>query len=475
MPSLYEAGKRHAIAYMVNLALAGFEHRHDRRIAAKATHYFARPELPNLRLAIEWSIIHSQTDAGAARLCVHFLMVMDLPELLEDPTFHIQWMMNASVAAFKLQEPKNALIAIGVLAEDFCRIGEFEKAEDVLNDALRIAEEMGLQQERQYGGYLNLLGTIYLQRGNPEDSLRILKSAAEIVTGLPEECSVFLNMGNAFHALGQNSLSLEHYTRSLQLAKTIGNDKLVADALGSLANIHEVLGERELATGYRSEALALQRSIADVEGEATTLLNFPAEFDYTEVGFAGDVDSIAGKSISPEVKCGLLIKKGAQSSHAGNHASALQYFEDALTLSRKIGSQITTAEVLENIGLVNAMMGKYESAITFYNEAYGIFGRANAKGRQAHNLTNQANAHFALRDVAKAIALHESAILLSLESGERKWEATARMDLALLLHRMDRRKEAIRHALMALNIFTTVDSTAAAVVRRTLDSWQGVT
>jgi len=83
------------------------------------------------------------------------------------------------------------------------------------------------------------------------------------------------------------------------------------------------------------------------------------------------------------------------------------------------------------------------------------------------------SAYHALGDSSKAITLHECALEIFREIGDRLGEGNALFNMSLTLNKIGEREKAIDRAQSALNIFEKIESPQAEKVRRKLAEWGG--
>ena len=97
--------------------------------------------------------------------------------------------------------------------------GSFKSAEDWINqsfdlfqkgaisDAAQLALK-ALKVQPQHFDALHLMGVIAQQQKNPIEAIQWFKKAISVHA---QHAAVFLNMGNAYHELGQHSEALTHF------------------------------------------------------------------------------------------------------------------------------------------------------------------------------------------------------------------------------------------------------------------------
>lgn len=101
---------------------------------------------------------------------------------------------------------------------------------------------------------------------------------------------------------------------------------------------------------------------------------------------------------------------------------AIEYYKQALIVSREIGDRKAEGIHLGNLGLAYRDLGELDTAIQYYNQAIAISREIGDKLVEGNNLGNLGNAYRDLGDVRKAIEYNDQAILISRNIGNQRGE-----------------------------------------------------
>jgi tetratricopeptide (TPR) repeat protein len=149
-------------------------------------------------------------------------------------------------------------VALGNLGSGYDGLGEYERAIDFQTQRLVIAQEIG--DRRGEGKALGNLGNAYFSLGQYEQALAFHQRHLTIA----QEIDARRDQGIALVGMGGVQLKLEKYPESLiynQMALEIFHDihdrTSEAKALKNLAELHQALGEIDVARQYCEQALAL--------------------------------------------------------------------------------------------------------------------------------------------------------------------------------------------------------------------------
>ena len=104
-----------------------------------------------------------------------------------------------------------------------------------------------------------------------------------------------------------------------------------------------------------------------------------------------------------------------------DYQSALQFYEQALPLTRTTGDRTGEAVSLNNIGFATAMQGKQEDALGFYNQALAIRRAMRDKGSESSILINIGAAHAALGKPESALGLTTRRFAQDINRDRKVW------------------------------------------------------
>jgi tetratricopeptide (TPR) repeat protein len=149
-------------------------------------------------------------------------------------------------------------IVLGGLGNTYGSLGQYDRAISYHQQALVISREIG--DRRVEGIALGNLGQVYDSLGQYEQAIGFHQKALVI----KREIGYRLGEGNALVNMGATQLKLERYSESLTNTQAalevfceIGDRAGEAEALKQLAEMHQALGEVEVARQYCQQALML--------------------------------------------------------------------------------------------------------------------------------------------------------------------------------------------------------------------------
>jgi adenylate cyclase len=235
------------------------------------------------------------------------------------------------------------------------------------------------------------IGWLLRKMGDYDQASTWLHGALDAFEGLGDRQSVvrmLVYLGELSRAQGDLTAAYSWGTRALQQADTIEEDdqrrRVQALALTALGTLTGQQGNIAEARMYSERALAMQRALGNLPGEAS-----------------------------------LLINLGVLAYYGGDSAQAIELDEQALPILRDIGDRFVLVTVLNNLGDLHRGRGDHTTALTYLNESLDL----------ARQLGSQSNLAMCLNTLADTLldegkwgaardALMESLTILR-ELGER--------------------------------------------------------
>lgn len=164
-------------------------------------------------------------------------------------------------------------------------------------------------------------------------------------------------------------------------------------------------------------------------GDYDTAANLLYDFDFKYLMLWGHFRLMATLH---ESLLGNIKDRFLQSYHLGNLGNAytnlgemrkgLQYYEQALFISREIGNKSDEGVWLGNLGIVYRALGALQKAVETYEQALAIRRKVGYREGEADTLGNLGLAYRDLGDAAKAIEYYEQALAINSEIGDKHGE-----------------------------------------------------
>lgn len=144
---------------------------------------------------------------------------------------------------------------------------------------------------------------------------------------------------------------------------------------------------------------------------------------------------------------------GTLYNELGKHNEALKCQEEALEISRKFKDEQAIANSLTNIGIIYTDSGKPEEALKLFQEALEI----NKKNKYQEGIANVFNniglAHSNLRETEQALNYYQKALKINEKIGYKEGVATNLGNIGLIYITLGKSKEALKYYQEALDVF----------------------
>ena len=353
------------------------------------------------------------------------------------------------------------------------RRGEINKAEDLLNQSLRLYAAN--QDRRGQASALNSLAGLYLSRGDLSVAREMLEKALEFrraENDKPGELNLLSNLAVLSDRLGEPDRAFSLLSEVLQRWREIppkdlrpdNRDKIVL-VLNNLAAASDKLGDWDRASSYYEAALKEFRpddskmaATLDNLGEHYASLSNPVKARqlYEE---ALQLLPASAKP-NPDIKAGILVHLGQLSIAEGNFQAALNSFDEALALNPNQPRQV---DVLTNRGAALVLKGEVANGLAAYDQAWSIQEKLKTEDRRAKALILQRRGE-ALALLDKPIdALGELTRALNLWKAVKNApeEATTLLDMARLESKQGNLESALAHNQQAIGIIESLRSHTA--------------
>lgn len=260
----------------------------------------------------------------------------------------------------------------------YTEIGELQKGLDFLNKAY----EIDIQSNDSDGlnRTLNNLSVIYAEMGDFNKSLTALKRTVENneYSKTDYEYGIYLtNVGGVFQTMGEYDSALVYYLDYLKIARNFDNQLDEAWALNQIADIQMELGDLTQSYTNIIKANKLYKRLKSDAYWATGLTTLGKihikQKNYDKaIEVFNQADEIA-KKIGDKKREGEILKYRGQIFLAqGNHTKALELYNEALVIFKNIGSKAVYAETLYYIALSHQKLKQYPQSIQKATESLAI-------------------------------------------------------------------------------------------------------
>jgi tetratricopeptide (TPR) repeat protein len=226
--------------------------------------------------------------------------------------------------------------------------------------------------------YPNSAANCFDLRQHPRERIRWLEPALAAARRMRQrkwEGAAMVNLGRAYHYLGEYRHAIEYQEQALVILRETGDRIGESKALGNLGLTYHGLGQYRRSIECQEQALVILRETGDRMGEGRALANLGLAYH------------------------GL-----------GEYRRNIEYQEQALVIIRETGNRMSECVSLGNLGLAYYGLGEYGRAIEHHKQQLQIAREIVYRLGEANALWNSALALDQLEDRLVAMAQVEAAL-----------------------------------------------------------------
>ncbi|HZI47842.1 MAG TPA: serine/threonine-protein kinase, partial [Pyrinomonadaceae bacterium] len=297
----------------------------------------------------------------------------------------------------------NYALARARLAQAWTELDYTDRAKDELLAVARLRERSPLSPIDSL--YLNaILATTTRQFGDA------INAYTEIVKLLPNDGSVYVELGNAYENDGNPDKALENYLKAIEL-----NKHQYATGYLRAGNIYNRKQQTDKATEMYAEAERLYSAASNEEGtievlrQRGILLRDKGRFDEAKNQFQQSLD--ASRAIGNEAQqITALIDLSYLHSQRGMFAEAENYATQAVNFAQQKQLENLAAGGLLELGNSFSSQGNDAKAEFYFNQAIQ-FARANkGRSREARGLSNLGGLYIKTSRVDEGVKMVQQAL-----------------------------------------------------------------
>lgn len=155
---------------------------------------------------------------------------------------------------------------------------------------------------------------------------------------------------------------------------------------------------------------------------------------------------------------GALGSLGLAHDHLGEYPRAIEYFEQALEISRQSGNRWSEASNLGNLGVTYANLGNHQKALTYQEKSLEISRELGNRIGEANSLSGLGNIYHELGEFTKANDYHQQSLAIAREVGDLLGEGICLINLGNVRNKLNDLQGAIDYYEQSLAIARQVGS-----------------
>ena len=152
----------------------------------------------------------------------------------------------------------------------------------------------------------------------------------------------------------------------------------------------------------------------------------------------------------------ILNELGWAYDSLSEYNRAIEFFQQALEISRKIADRNGEANSVMGLGNANYSLGHYQQAINFYQQSLEIKREIGDRNGEANSVMGLGNANYSLGHYQQAINFYQQSLEIKREIGDLNGEASSLGSLGLAYASLSQYQQAIHFHQQSLEIFREI-------------------
>ncbi|MEC4817320.1 MAG: CHAT domain-containing tetratricopeptide repeat protein [Scytonema sp. PMC 1069.18] len=271
------------------------------------------------------------------------------------------------------------------------------------------------------------------------------------------EGKTLVNLGLAYHFLGDYRKAIEYYQQSLPILREIKDSKTEGIALYNFGNTYDSLGDYHKAIEYHQQSLKIAQEIKDREGEGAvfgslgnayySLRDYPKAIEYHQQSL-----KITQEIKNRQGEGAAFGNLGSIYNDLGDYPKAIEYHQLHLKIAQEIKYRLGERQALGNLGVVYHSLGNYLKAIESHQQSLAIAQEIQDRQGEGQSLANIGIAYLALGDYPRAIKYQQQRLKIAQEIQDRQGEGQSLANIGIAYRNLEDYPKAIKYQQQSLKI-----------------------
>jgi CHAT domain-containing protein/Tfp pilus assembly protein PilF len=270
---------------------------------------------------------------------------------------------------------------------------EYEKSIDCFNKAIALSININsLEHELKC---LRQLSIVFLNKNDVAEFYRLNIRSLDLslkVRNEKDEGQCHNNIGLYFFKINNLSFSIEHFEKALTIAEKYHNNSSISDSLNNLSLVYTDMGVFDKAVDLLSRVLSLDKKLNDEDKFSMDLNNIGIVYrrkalvsekkeDYkTALDYFNQALHLSREREQKQIELKSLNNIGSIYSQLNNYSGGLKYFNEALKIAEYLKDDEARSILFNNIGIINNNLGNYQLSTEYFLKAIDL--AINNSGKQ---------------------------------------------------------------------------------------------
>ncbi|MBS1637531.1 MAG: tetratricopeptide repeat protein [Bacteroidetes bacterium] len=260
------------------------------------------------------------------------------------------------------------------------------KSADMALEALTLAEDTAYTFGQAFA--LKTIGACYVWTSRNEEAVDYCLQAISLFKELQDkknEAQANYNLACNFFYLSDYDTALEYYTQCYKLYAEISDEAGIAEGLNGLGSLYYTIEQNDKALDVLKQSLTLCRKnnneatmVRVLDGLGETYYNLK-EYETALTYYNECVDACRRLGDTKHVEAFALDGLGRTYAGLSDLEKAVFHYNKSLEIRKELGFKVGVANTLTNIGALYLAQHKYPEAIQYLEDAYSLSIEINSK------------------------------------------------------------------------------------------------
>ncbi|WP_160114267.1 MULTISPECIES: tetratricopeptide repeat-containing sensor histidine kinase [Aquimarina] len=360
---------------------------------------------------------------------LHFFVILFFVSAISLPAIQAQKRnvidsLNSRLANSSGEDRASTLLALAKVYQNKDQKKTIKYAERVIELSEKINDQVNI------GRAHTLIGDAYIITGKYKESAKhfeIAKTIFSTIKSEKDEANLYRYMGELYLKTHDDQNAKEYYHKSLTICKKINDTDGIAWSMNGLVEIYSDDGKNEKAKSFAEEAL----NFAKILNDNNLQINLHAKIADLIAKQNGSIEevsrhhekalSIAKRIDNPRAISGITMRRALFFSRRGKYDEGQKYYLEALKVCQKHGYYKNIINIYTNLGITALIVkGDYQKSLEYFGNALEISKQVEDQENEASLLGMLGAVHIEQGNYQKGIELLYESLVFYEKSNDKR-------------------------------------------------------